>query len=157
MIQKYASIDYPRHVLVVGWEIDCKIIFLFFFFFLLLAASGLYSSALTMLFLECAVNNTKTLSSLLATDGFISQYKLFISLRSWKVILTWNKALLWSNSVFLVGAGSLSLWYFDNKPHWSVLCSLPAYMWRHTFVPEKWCLCVCVCVCERLTVCENVS
>lgn len=68
-------------VLVVGWEIDCKIIFLFFFF-LLLAASGLYSSALTMLFLECAVNNTKTLSSLLATDGFISQYKLFISLRS---------------------------------------------------------------------------
>ncbi len=51
--------------------------------FSLLAAAGLlYGGTVTMLFLECAVNNTKTLSNSLAADDFISQHKLFISLRS---------------------------------------------------------------------------
>lgn len=65
---------------------DCEIISLSFSH--LAACTALYGNTVTMLFLECAVNNTKTLPTSLAADDFISQYKLFIILRSEKVILT---------------------------------------------------------------------
>lgn len=84
------------NVLAAGREINCEIRFLSF-------TSSCYSawrcSTVTMLFLDCAVNNTKTLSTSLAVDGFISQYKLIISLRSWKVILTKTKLCFEQNPV----------------------------------------------------------
>lgn len=106
-------------VLVAGQEIDCEITFLCF---APRCRFTLYESTVTTLFLECAVNNTKTLSTSLATDDFIRQYKLFISLRSWKVVLTWNKALLWSNPVIPRGG-----WLFVFTISWQqppLVCSL---------------------------------
>lgn len=103
---------------IAGQEIDCEITFLLFTSH---CRSVLYSNTVTMLFLESAVNNTKTLSTSLPADDFISCYKLFISLRSWKVILTWNKALLWSHSVIPRGG-----WLFVFMISWQqtpLLCS----------------------------------
>lgn len=87
----------------------------------------------------------KTLSTSLSANDFISQYKLFISLRSWKVILTWNKALLWSSSVIPRGG-----WLFVFMISWqqtplvsSVVC-LWVWMRRHTFVSESECVCLCL-------------
>lgn len=112
--------------------------------------SALHDNTVTMLFSDCAVNNTKTLSTSLAADDFISRLKLFISLRSWKVILTRNKALLWSNSV-IPGGG----WLFVFMIFWQqtpLVCTLYlcVWMWRQTFVSESECVFwgyVCVSAC----------
>lgn len=85
-------------VLVMGAEIECEIISHFFIprrRRCRLAKRYFNNVVLRM----CCLATPKTLSLSLATDDFIRLYKLFISSRSWKVISTWNKALLWSSSV----------------------------------------------------------